>query len=89
MNCRVLFAGSEEEMMSTTTNSTLPQMMASFAHSNEGRPMMLFGSLPFPIPFSFGSPAVTLTTNPACAMAIEEGKDDEPCFVITQKGKEN
>ena len=64
-------------------------MMASFARSDEGRPMMLFGSLPFPIPFSFGSPAVTPTSNPACTMAMREDEDDEPCFVITQKGREN
>ena len=76
-------------MMSTTTNSTIPRMMASFARKDEGMPLIFFVSLPFPIPFSSGSPMVTPASKPACMVAIREDEDDEPCFVITQKGKEN
>ena len=66
-------------------------LMTNFSQDGEGRTMLFFGSLSFPFsaPTLYGSPVVIPALNGASETVTKEDDDDESCFVITQKGREN
>ena len=76
-------------MTFATTDAAHSPLMTGFACNDEGIPVLFFGTLPFPMPVLFGSPMVAPVPNTSSMTAVEEDEGDEPCFVITHKGKEN